>query len=286
MTSLDAAHEDIAAYALNLMTPDEAWRFEVHLMTCEQCTTALAELTPVADVLADVDAPNLIIAGQMFQEGRILGGMLESAAKQKSRSRALRLVTVAAGLVVVGIVSVLTAAVGWGQGMPWNGSPGANPTPAAQRPGITTQLPSGAGRSGPNPALSDGGVRNSSPVNGANVGTCDGAPAKQEFTATGPSGTQAKMLVSCDIWGTPIELTLSNIVGPMQCDIIVRTKSGKESVAMSWAIPAGGYGTADRPAPLTLKTVTDVLQPDINELLVRGRSTGAGDKVLVVVPLK
>lgn len=283
MTSLDAAHEDVAAYALNLMTPDEAWRFEVHLMTCEQCASALAELTPVADVLADVDAPNLIIAGQMFREGHILNGMLESAAKQKTRGRALRLVTVAAGVVVVVIISVLSVAAGWGQGLPWNRTPTQDPG-ARSGVAIATQPPGGKG----NPTQFDGAVRNAIPGtgNGSSVGPCEGAPARQEFTATGPSGTSAKMLVSCDIWGTPIELSLSNIVGPMQCDIIVRTKAGKESVAMTWGIPAGGYGTAERPAPLTLKTVTDVLQPDISELIVRGRSPGVADRLLVSVPLK
>lgn len=276
MNSTEAAHEDVAAYALNLMEPDDAWRFERHLLGCEQCTEALSELGPVAEMLGDVDAKNLLIAEQSFREGRVLTRMIDSAAKQRSRTRALRLVSVAAGVVVLVIVSVLGAAVGFGplRGQFGDGGSPDQRTQADRAPGTATVPPQQPAKDSANP-------RQQQPAAGCEI------DKESKFTKTeASSGVKATVTVACENWGTPIAITLSNIVGPMPCQVVVKTKQGKELTVMDWKIPAGGYGTPERPRPLELRTVSDVVQSEIEEIQIRDTSASNAPKMLARVPLK
>jgi hypothetical protein len=268
MTSLDAAHEDVAAYALNLMTPEEAWRFELHLLTCEQCTTALAEFTPVADVLAEVDAASLMAAGQIFSEGRILDGMLETASKQRSRTRALRLVSAAAAVVVVVIISVLTAAVGWGGIWPGSKTPG-NQSPIAQskQPGLPGQTRK------PDP----------SQPQDTGSGVCAGISREQNFTAKdSTTGVSAKITVSCENWGTPVVVNLSNIVGPMSCRLIVHTKDGKDIKTQDWDLLAGGFGTSEQPKPASFGSQSSAILTQIASFTIMKIGPGEPQRLVTV----
>ncbi|HLL69285.1 MAG TPA: zf-HC2 domain-containing protein [Micromonosporaceae bacterium] len=261
MTSIDAAHEDVAAYALNLMEPEEAWRFEMHMLTCAQCTTALAELNPVADELARVDAGELIAADQIMRSGRILDGMLKTAAKERGRTRALRLVSVAAGVVVLGIISVLALAIGLPGLTPGN-SPG--PDAGAQR--------------GSAPAQTQRDPLQPAP------GVCDGAASSSDYSARDTtSKVSAKVTASCATWGTPVIVELTNIIGPKTCEVVIRTKAGKEISVGTVVLPPGGFGTSEQPKSAVYQMLTAEVLPQIAQIVVREIVPGEAPKPLVTV---
>ncbi|MFE7130065.1 zf-HC2 domain-containing protein [Streptomyces sp. NPDC057638] len=52
-----ARHQDVAAYALGVLDPGEALRFEEHLSVCVLCAVRLTELAPVASALSALGPP-------------------------------------------------------------------------------------------------------------------------------------------------------------------------------------------------------------------------------------
>src|SRR5687768_9187192 len=57
MTVRPGCGEDVAAYALGALEPEEARRFERHLADCDLCRTDLAALQPVVDTLPATAEP-------------------------------------------------------------------------------------------------------------------------------------------------------------------------------------------------------------------------------------
>jgi anti-sigma factor RsiW len=53
-----ADHEDAAGWALGILDPDDAGRFEAHLPACEQCQQAVSEFGPAA-LLLTAPVPDL-----------------------------------------------------------------------------------------------------------------------------------------------------------------------------------------------------------------------------------
>ncbi|WBB59055.1 zf-HC2 domain-containing protein [Streptomyces sp. WMMC500] len=102
-------HPDVGAYAIGALEHDEAERFEEHLAGCERCAAALAELVPVADMLADVPPPQ----EQEPPPGaldRLLAELTAVRARQRRVRRKL-VVAVAAAAVVAVAAPVVTAVV-------------------------------------------------------------------------------------------------------------------------------------------------------------------------------
>ncbi|WP_407565187.1 anti-sigma factor family protein [Streptomyces sp. 184] len=100
-------HPDVGAYAIGALEQDEAERFEEHLAGCERCAAALAELVPVADMLADVPAPEEPPPGAL---DRLLAELTAVRARQRLVRRKL-VVAVAAAAVVAVAAPVVTAVV-------------------------------------------------------------------------------------------------------------------------------------------------------------------------------
>ncbi|MFF0729043.1 zf-HC2 domain-containing protein [Streptomyces sp. NPDC004134] len=100
-------HPDVGAYAIGALEHDEAERFEEHLAGCERCAAALAELVPVADMLADVPPPQEPPPGAL---DRLLTELTAVRARQRRVRRRL-VVAVTAAAVVAVAAPVVTAVV-------------------------------------------------------------------------------------------------------------------------------------------------------------------------------
>ena len=48
-------HQDVAAYALGVLEPGDAFRFEEHLAECVLCTVQLSDFSSVASAISDLD---------------------------------------------------------------------------------------------------------------------------------------------------------------------------------------------------------------------------------------
>ncbi|TQK50602.1 putative zinc finger protein [Streptomyces sp. SLBN-118] len=92
-------HRDIAAYALGVLEPADAFRFEEHLAQCVMCTVQLSDFTSTAASLAE-------LAGPARVEATVSPGLLDrltgevALERHRSRRRRLRLVAAAAALIV------------------------------------------------------------------------------------------------------------------------------------------------------------------------------------------
>lgn len=100
-------HPDVGAYAIGALERDEAERFEEHLAGCTRCADALAELVPVADMLADVPPPEDPPPGGL---DRLLTELTAVRTRQRQVRRRL-VVAVAAAAVVAVAAPVVTAVV-------------------------------------------------------------------------------------------------------------------------------------------------------------------------------
>ena len=93
-------HQDVAAYALGVLEPADAFRFEEHLAECVMCAVQLSDFTSVAASLAE-------LAGTRAGRGLVLSPRLldrltgeVAAERRRSRRRRLQLVAAAAALIV------------------------------------------------------------------------------------------------------------------------------------------------------------------------------------------
>lgn len=99
-------HLDVAAYALGILEPSDAFRFEEHLAGCAACAVGLSGLTALAGALSELAGPRRIDArpGPELLE-RLTGAVV--AQRGLARRRRLVLGAVAASLIVALPTAVL-----------------------------------------------------------------------------------------------------------------------------------------------------------------------------------
>ncbi|MER8184814.1 anti-sigma factor [Kitasatospora sp. NPDC094015] len=105
--------------------------------------------------------------------------------------------------------------------------------------------------------------------------------ATQQFSATDPAtGVSATVGVTGKKWGSQVSLTLSDVAGPQQCDLVAVSRAGDRQTVTSWSVPAAGYGSG-----ASLQTSGGAaLQPsEIDHFEVR---TLDGKQLLVSVPTR
>ncbi|MEJ8638787.1 zf-HC2 domain-containing protein [Streptomyces sp. NPDC006475] len=92
-------HQDVAAYALGVLEPGDAFRFEEHLAECVLCTVQLSDFSSVASAISDLTGPGVIASRP---SPRLLERLTEEVALMRRRSsrRRLRLVAAVAALIV------------------------------------------------------------------------------------------------------------------------------------------------------------------------------------------
>ena len=109
--------DDLAAYALGALDPDEAARLEAHLATCERCQAELRALHTAVDAiptgLEQTEPPRRLRRRLMTAVRReVRGQRPASATSVVFRSRMLRLGAVAALAIAAGVVGYIVAGPG------------------------------------------------------------------------------------------------------------------------------------------------------------------------------
>jgi hypothetical protein len=244
-------HFDVAAYALGVLDERDAARFEDHLMECPTCAIELESLLPVVDILADVDANALVATEQSRRDGLILKSMIVEVKRERRRANSRRLYSLAAAVVVFAMLSIgaLFAGAKWLAPAPVQ--------PVAQRTDNPTQL---------DPLPPDGGL---------------GGP---DLTGERYSGKDARTGVSLDYaleqkdMGTQVSFAVSNIKGPLVCQLVAVRTDGAKDVLTSWVVGEKGWGTAAQPQPLTLQAVTALPVDQIAHLVVQSVSDGTSEQ--------
>jgi anti-sigma-K factor RskA len=109
--------DDLAAYALGALDPDEAARLDAHLATCERCQTELRSLRTAVDAiptgLEQIEPPRRLrrrLMTAVRREGR--RQRPASVMSLSFRSRMLRLGAVAAFAIAAGLVGYIVAGPG------------------------------------------------------------------------------------------------------------------------------------------------------------------------------
>ncbi|MGV0792819.1 anti-sigma factor family protein [Mycolicibacterium sp. XJ1819] len=100
-----------AAYVLGALSSDERREYESHLTTCPQCRAAVAELSGMPALLAQVD-PDEFEAAETADDQpppQLLASVLRKAAAQRRRTRWINsaAVALAAALLAIGLVVVV-----------------------------------------------------------------------------------------------------------------------------------------------------------------------------------
>ncbi|GAA2812436.1 anti-sigma-L factor RslA [Kitasatospora paracochleata] len=104
------------------------------------------------------------------------------------------------------------------------------------------------------------------------------AVAAQQFSATdAATGVSAQVGVTAKTWGSQITLALSNVNGPLTCDLVAVSPAGERQTVTTWAVPPAGYTSS------TLHTAggTALAPSAIDHFEVRTLDTG---RLLVTVP--
>lgn len=106
----------------------------------------------------------------------------------------------------------------------------------------------------------------------------------QQFAATdATSGAQARVGVEGKGWGSQISLELSQVQGPLNCNLVAVSRAGERQTVTTWSVPATGYGTNEAPAPLRTTGGTGFRPGEIDHFEVR---TLDGGSLLVTVPAR
>jgi anti-sigma factor RsiW len=258
MMTPEDVHRDVGAYALGVLDPRDTARFERHLMACRSCPHELAELSPVAALLSQVDPREVALTAHPAPQPRKAeprkaeprkaeprkaeprkaeprkadprnsGAAARTGRRRGGVRRALTLAACLALFVAGGVVAVSLGLTG-------NGLPGV-------------------------PAMS---------------------PVAQRLHAADPNtGADATVQMEAKRWGSQVTLRLARVDGPLVCRLVAVSKAGRSEVVMGWSVPPGGYGTTTRPEPLVLHGGTDLRPSDLSRLEIR---TIAG-ALLVAVP--
>lgn len=98
-----------AAYVLGSLSADERNEYEAHLSTCPRCRAAVAELSPIPPLLAQLDVADVAAfeGGQPQLRPQLLDSLLHRVDAQRKRSRWLTTAALAAAAAVVAIALVI-----------------------------------------------------------------------------------------------------------------------------------------------------------------------------------
>jgi hypothetical protein len=247
MTGSNVDHMDVGAYALGVLSDWEATQFEAHLAGCDVCARELEELTLVSSLLSHVDGDSLDAVEHYDRDGRQLDRMLNVVSLERRRARTRRVLSAAAAIVVVvaGIAFGIIGLSPFSSGS--QGPPGAVPT-ARKTYGINEVLKR--------------------------------YQAKDQVT-----GAEAEVAVTDNKWGTGVQLKLTKVNGPLVCQLIAVGKDEQTAVAMTWKVPAAGYGSMAQPDPLVVDGSTSIRASDLDHFEVRAIEGKAEKNPLVTIPV-
>lgn len=246
----EAVHQDVAAYALGVLEPADAERYEQHLTSCANCALELEHLLPTSALLTKVEPTSL----HQVDDPAVLDRLLDSIAVDRRRVRQRSRLT----LVASTAVTAIAAGFALFAGSTWlAAAPGDQQTPAP--PALATP-PAGTG------------------------GSVD--LEGERLTATDPgTGVQVEAQLTSWDWGTAVSFSLSTLTGPRDCELVLVYADGSEKIAGSWHVPHSGYGTPAHPSPLKLQAAVGGERESLVELKVVELLPGGSNRPLVTLPL-
>jgi hypothetical protein len=260
-----AAHWDVAAYALGVLDPQEAERFEEHLAGCWACAGELESMLPVVNLLSEVDGESLITAEQSRSDGRLLDRMIVEVGAHRRKVRSRQMLAVAAAVAVLATTTGVSLVAGgrlFGDGGTPSGVVAQERTTAPVTPTLSSN-PSGPGIGGPD--LGQDGEK----FSGSDV----------------KSGVDATLILETKNFGTQVSFQLTKLTGPRQCRLMIFREDGSSEVVNTWAVPPSGYGTKEEPQPLLLQTSTATPRNEIDRIQVQEITKDGYAEPLVTVPV-
>jgi hypothetical protein len=267
MTTPDPCNVDVAAYALGVLNDVDNETFEFHLVWCETCARELERLLPAATALAQVDGA-AFTQSEQSGDGQMLDELMNVVALRRRRAVVVRTLAVAAAVVLVVLVGIVAAPVVM--------SP-EHPAPRA--------LPSATGHSAVKGAQVGPSPSTYTPLTGPGIGGPD-IPAGEQLSATDPvSEVRLDVIVATLSWGTQLNVSLSHVAGPLDCQLYVVDRVGSSTVLASWRVDTAGYGTTGHPDPLLLTASTAIARSDMARLFVRSQAPNEAPKLLVSLPM-
>jgi hypothetical protein len=96
-----------AAYVLGSLSSDERREYEAHLSTCPRCSAAVAELSGIPPLLAELDAADVEALGGEQPRPQVLDSLLLQVNARRRRSRWVTTAALAAAAAVVAIALVI-----------------------------------------------------------------------------------------------------------------------------------------------------------------------------------
>jgi hypothetical protein len=276
MTMSDVSHHDVGAYALGVLDPDDALRFEDHLVDCDTCAVELAAMLPLAAALDSVrghetdSRPSVgeteqpvasqraVAIGSQVTPGpvplraaAVTGPPGRRESRRFSRRSSHRMVSavrehsgVLMAMAIVVLVAAFAAAMVGGHGT------GGRDQRAVQSPAATS------------------------------------TPPGQRFAATDSvSGVHLEVSLDAKAWGTQVYVTVADATGPRTCQLIAVDRTGVSRQIAGWRVPAEGYGTTAQPRPLTLMAATDLARSDMRRIELRAAAADGTTSVLTAIVL-
>jgi hypothetical protein len=124
-------------------------------------------------------------------------------------------------------------------------------------------------------AITGGPAAHQSPGAGANP-----LGAGERHSATDKvSGATGTVAMESKGWGTKVSLDLGGIRGPLDCELVAVTRTGRKRVVIGWAVPQKGYGVAGSPEHLTVQGGVASPPADIVRFVVK---VAGGDDLLTI----
>ncbi|GGR68916.1 RNA polymerase subunit sigma [Micromonospora fulviviridis] len=256
-----ADHMDVAAYALGVLDPQDAERFEEHLATCWACAAELETMVPVVGLLSGIDGEAMAALEQTHTDPALLDRTLMAVRRDRRRTRMRQVFATAAAVVVFGGLSGagMAGLFGGGDDKPL---PQAGPTLTAP-----VTAPPASKPSDPNDPNVGGNEQEGDQHNAVDPGT----------------GVKTTMWLASKEYGTQIDLQLTRLPGPRTCRLVVVRKNATSEVVSTWSVPGGGYGTNTNQLPLELSASTSAPIKDIEKIQVQSVDVNGVASPLVTV---
>jgi hypothetical protein len=256
-----ADHMDVAAYALGVLDPQDAERFEEHLATCWACAAELETMVPVVGMLSGIDGEAMAALEQTHTDPALLDRTLVAVRRDRRRTRMRQVFAAAAAVVVFGGLSGVGMAGVFGGG-------DDKPLPQAE-PTLTAPVtaPPASEPSDPNDPNVGGNEQEGDQHNAVDPGT----------------GVKTTMWLASKEYGTQIDLQLTRLPGPRTCRLVVFRKNATSEVVSTWSVPGGGYGTNTNQLPLELSASTSAPLKDIEKIQVQSVDVNGIASPLVTV---
>lgn len=246
-----STHRDVAAYALGVLDPDDAARFEDHLAECDACAMELESLLPVTALLSQVDGDSFVRMEESVRDGRMLDEMVNAVTYDRSRVRARRVFALAAGIIAVVLFSGLSLIAG----ISVDGDDSPTVASGSPTPTVGTE--------------------------GLGVGGMDDLPGER-FSAVDPNTkVKAEMVMESREWGTQVSIAVGNIHGPLICQLVAVGEDGVGEVVYSWKVPEKGYGTKENPEVLFLQGVTHASRDGMTRMELQSLDSAGRSSLLV-----